>query len=228
MLEKGAVTLNDLFDKIKEGELLDLNIILKADVQGSAEALKNSLLKLSNSEVNVKVIHDGTGGISESDVLLAVASKALIIGFNVRPDSNAKSIAEREGVEINLYSVIYEAIDDVKNAIEGMLSPEIKEEVIGKVEVRQVFSVPKIGKIAGCYVLEGRVERNAKVRIIRDNVVIYDGEIGSLKRFTEDVKEVKAGYECGMSIEKYNDIKEGDIFEIYKMVEEKRTLKDVD
>jgi translation initiation factor IF-2 len=227
-LDKGAVTLEDLFGQIKEGELVDLNIIIKADVQGSAEALKTSLEKLSNSEVKVKIIHTGTGGINESDVLLATTSKAVIIGFNVRPDNKAKQIADREGVEIKLYSVIYEAIDDVKKAIEGMLTPEIKEEVIGKVEVREVFSVPKIGKIAGCYVLEGKVERNAKVRVIRDNVVIYDGEIGSLKRFKEDVKEVKSGYECGMSIDKYNDIKEGDIFEVYKMVEEKRTLKDVE
>jgi translation initiation factor IF-2 len=227
-LDKGAVTLEDLFGQIKEGELVDLNIIIKADVQGSAEALKTSLEKLSNSEVKVKIIHTGTGGINESDVLLATTSKAVIIGFNVRPDNKAKQIADREGVEIKLYSVIYEAIDDVKKAIEGKLTPEIKEEVIGKVEVREVFSVPKIGKIAGCYVLEGKVERNAKVRVIRDNVVIYDGEIGSLKRFKEDVKEVKSGYECGMSIDKYNDIKEGDIFEVYKMVEEKRTLKDVE
>lgn len=228
IMEKTAVTLSDLFDQIKDGEILDLNVILKADVQGSAEALKTSLLKLSNSEVNVKIIHDGAGGINESDVLLALASHAIVIGFNVRPDVNAKATAEREGVEINLYSVIYEAIDDVKSALEGMLSPEIKEEILGKVEIRQVFSVPKLGKIAGCYVLEGRVLRNSKIRVLRDNVVIYDGDIGSLKRFTEDAKEVKAGYECGMSIEKFNDIKEGDFFEVYQMVEEKRTLKDVE
>ncbi len=227
MLEKSSVSLTDLFDKIKQGQMQDVNIVIKADVQGSVEALKNSLMKLSNSEVNVNVIRSGAGGINESDVLLAAASNAIIIGFNVRPDSKASAVAEREGVEINLYSVIYEAIDDVKNAMEGMLSPELKEEVIGKVEVRQVFSVPKVGKIAGCYVTDGFVTRDSKLRIIRDNVVIYDGEIDSLKRFSDDVKEVKAGYECGIGVVNYNDIKEGDVFEIYRIIEEKRSLDDV-
>lgn len=225
--EKSKISLNDLFDKIKEGEIQELNIVIKADVQGSVEALKTSLQKLSNNEVKVNIIHDGVGGINESDVLLAAASSAIIIGFNVRPDNNARSVAEREDVEIKLYSIIYEAIDDVKNAIEGMLKPEIKEQVIGKVEIRQVFSVPKVGKVAGCYVQEGKVTRNSKVRIIRDNIVIYDGNIGTLKRFQDDVKEVVAGYECGINIEKFNDIKEGDILEVYEIVSEKRELKDL-
>ncbi len=227
MLEKSSVSLSDLFDKIKQGQIQDVNVVIKADVQGSVEALKNSLLKLSNSEVNVNIIRDAVGGINESDVLLAAASHAIIIGFNVRPDTKASAVADKEGVEINLYSVIYEAIDDVKKAMEGMLSPELKEEVIGSVEVRQVFSVPKVGKIAGCYVTDGYVTRDAKLRIIRDNIVIFDGEIDSLKRFSDDVKEVKAGYECGIGVVNYNDIKEGDVFEIYKIVEEKRSLDDV-
>jgi len=225
--EKNKVSLNDLFDRIKEGEIQELNIVIKADVQGSVEALKASLLKLSNQEVKVNIIHDGVGGINESDVLLAAASNAIIIGFNVRPDNNARAVAEREDVEINLYSVIYEAIDNIKSAIEGMLSPEVNESVIGRVEVRQVFSVPKVGKIAGAYVLEGKITRNAKVRVIRDNIVVYDGTVGSLKRFQDDAKEVVAGYECGVGIDRFNDIKEGDIFEVYEMVERKRELKEL-
>jgi translation initiation factor IF-2 len=224
---KAKLTLDDIFNKIKEGEIKELNIILKADVQGSLEALKASLTKLSNAEVKVKVIHDGVGGINESDVLLALASKAIIIGFNVRPDAKARSVAEREKVDIRLYSVIYQAIEDVQKAIEGMLTPDIKENVIGKVEIRKVFNVPKVGKVAGCYVLEGKIVRNSNVRIIRDNIVVYTGKINSLKRFQDDVKEVVAGYECGLGISNYNDIKEGDILEVFEMVEEKRLLKDV-
>ncbi|MGA1845895.1 translation initiation factor IF-2 [Deferribacter abyssi] len=227
LLEKSKVSLTDIFSKIQEGELQDLNIIIKADVQGSVEALKTSLLKLSNQEVKVNVIHDGVGAISESDVLLASASNAIIIGFNVRPDAKAKAASEREKVEIHLYSVIYDAIEDVKKAIEGMLTPETKENVVGKVEIRKVFNISKVGRVAGCYVLEGKVTRNSNVRILRDNIVIYDGKIGTLKRFQDDVKEVVAGYECGLTIDKYNDIKEGDILEVYELVEEKRTLSDV-
>lgn len=225
--EKSKISLNDLFDRIKEGEIQEINIVIKADVQGSLEALKTSLVKLSNQEVKVNIIHDGVGGINESDVLLASASNAFIIGFNVRPDNNARAVAERENVEINLYSVIYEAIENVKSAIEGMLSPEINENVIGRVEVRQVISVPKVGKVAGAYVLEGKIVRNAKVRVIRDNIVVYDGAIGSLKRFQDDVKEVAAGYECGVGIDRFNDIKEGDIIEVYQMVERKREPKEL-
>jgi translation initiation factor IF-2 len=211
-----------LLCKIKEGELKELNIVLKADVQGSLEALKTSLIKLSNPEVKVNIISSGVGGISENDVILASASNAIVIGFNVRPGVQAKAKAEQEGIELNLYSVIYKAIDDIKQAMEGML-----EEVIGNAEVRQVFSVPKIGKIAGSYVTDGKVQRNAQVRVVRDSIVIYDGVLDSLKRFQDDVKEVASGYECGIGIEKYNDLKEGDIFEFYIMVEEKRTLEDV-
>ncbi len=227
LAERSKVSLNDLFDRIKEGEISELNIVIKADVQGSLEALKNSLLKLSNPEVKLNIIHGGVGGINESDILLASASNAIVIGFNVRPDSKAKTTAEKEDVEINLYSVIYEAIESVEKAIEGMLTPETKENVIGRVEVRQVFSVPKAGKIAGSYVLEGKVIRNAHARVVRDNVVVYDGAIDSLKRFQNDAKEVTSGYECGIGIAKFNDIKEGDILEIYEFKEEKRTIEDV-
>ncbi|MEC9492377.1 translation initiation factor IF-2 [Flexistipes sp.] len=227
LAERSKVSLNDLFDRIKEGEISELNIVIKADVQGSLEALKNSLLKLSNPEVKLNIIHGGVGGINESDILLASASNAIVIGFNVRPDSKAKTTAEKEDVEINLYSVIYEAIESVEKAIEGMLTPETKENVIGRVEVRQVFSVPKAGKIAGSYVLEGKVVRNAHARVVRDNVVVYDGAIDSLKRFQNDAKEVTSGYECGIGIAKFNDIKEGDILEIYEFKEEKRTIEDV-
>jgi len=227
MADRSKVSLNDLFDKIKQGQITELNLVVKADVQGSLEALKSSFLKLSNPEVKLNIIHDGVGGISESDILLASASNAIVIGFNVRPDSKAKSTAEKEDVEINLYSVIYEAIESVEKAIEGMLAPETKEKVIGRVEVRQVFSVPKAGKVAGSYVLEGKVMRNSHARVIRDNVVVYDGVIDSLKRFQNDVKEVTSGYECGISMAKFNDIKEGDIFEIYEYAEEKRTIEDV-
>ena len=227
LAEKSAVSLADLFNKIKEGKLKELNIVLKADVQGSLEALKSSLIKLTNPEVKVNIISSGVGGISENDVILASASDAVIIGFNVRPGVQAKVKAEQEGIELNLYSVIYQAIDDVKQAMEGMLDPSKREEVIGHAEVRQVFSVPKIGKIAGSYVQDGKVQRNAHVRVVRDSIVIYDGVLSSLKRFTDDAKEVASGYECGIGIDKYNDLKEGDNFEFYIMVEEKRTLDDV-
>ncbi|MCD8553336.1 translation initiation factor IF-2, partial [Seleniivibrio sp.] len=227
LAEKTAVSLADIFNRIKEGKLKELNIVLKADVQGSLEALKSSLIKLSNPEVKINIISSGVGGISENDIILATASSAIIIGFNVRPGQQAKAKAEQEGVELNLYSVIYQAIDDVKQAMEGMLDPSRKEEVLGRAEVRQVFSVPKIGKIAGSYVTEGKVARNASVRVIRDSIVIYDGKLHSLKRFKDDAKEVAQGYECGIGVEKYNDIKEGDVFEFYIMVEEKRTLEDV-
>lgn len=227
MADRGKLSLADFFSKMKEGELKELNIVLKADAQGSLEALSSSLLKLSNKEVKVNIIHDGIGAINESDVSLAVASSAIIIGFNVRPDAKAKQAAEREKIDIELYSVIYKAIDDVKLALEGLLSPEMKENIIGHIEIRQIFSAPKIGKIAGCFVTDGKVTRNSSVRVIRDSIVIFDGKLSSLKRFTDDVKEVVAGYECGLTIEKYQDIKEGDILEVYEVIEEKRTLEDV-
>ncbi len=227
MADRGKLSLADFFNKVKDGELKELNIVLKADAQGSLEALSSSLLKLSNKEVKVSIIHDGIGAINESDVSLAVASNAIIIGFNVRPDAKAKQAAEREKIDIELYSVIYKAIDDVKLALEGLLSPEMKENIIGHIEIRQIFSAPKIGKIAGCFVTDGKVTRNSSVRVVRDSIVIFDGKLSSLKRFTDDVKEVVAGYECGLTIEKYQDIKENDVLEVYEVVEEKRTLEDV-
>lgn len=214
-----AVNLNDLFGRISEGQLKTLNLIVKTDVQGSLEALKSSLEKISNDEVKVRAIHGGVGGVNETDVMLAKASEAIIIGFNVRADNNAKSVAEQEGVDIRLYNVIYDAVDDVTAAMKGMLAPKFKENVLGTVEVREVFKITGVGTVAGCYVTNGKVARNGKVRIYRDNISIYDGNILALKRFKDDVKEVASGYECGISIENYNDIKVGDVFEVYQMEE---------
>lgn len=216
---KSRMSLDDLFSQIQEGSLKELNLIVKADVQGSVEALKQSLLKLSNDEVVVKIIHSGVGAINESDVTLAGASNAIIIGFNVRPDALAKSTAEREGVEVKLYRVIYDAINDVENAMKGMLEPVYEEQVTGHVEVRQIFKASGIGNIAGSYVLDGIVERGSKARITREGKQIFDGEIASLKRFKDDVKSVKAGYECGLVFADFNEIAEGDQAEVYKMVE---------
>lgn len=217
-----VVTLDDLFSKIESENLKQLNLIVKADVQGSVEALKQSLEKLSNEEVRVKVIHSNVGGITESDVTLAKVSNAIIIGFNVRPEVIAKTIADKEEVEIKTYSVIYDAINDVESAMKGLLDPIYKEVVIGTAEVRQTFKVSSIGTIAGCYVLNGKVSRNAGIRVIRDNIVLHDGKLVSLKRFKDDVKEVDKGYECGLQIENYNDIIEGDQLEVYIMEEVKR------
>ena len=220
--ESSMVTLDDLFSKIEQGKLKQLNLIVKADVQGSVEAVKQSLEKLSNEEVRVKVIHSAAGGITESDVTLAKVSNAIIIGFNVRPEPIAKMEAEKEGVEIKQYSVIYNAIEDVEAAMKGMLDPEFKEVVIGNAEVRQVFKVSNVGTIAGCYVTDGKIARNSIVRVIRDNVVLHEGKLLSLKRFKDDVKEVAYGYECGVQVEEYNDIQEGDIIEAHIMEEIKR------
>ena len=216
------VTLDDLFSQIEKGNLKQLNIIVKADVQGSVEAVKQSLEKLSNDEVKVKVIHANVGAITESDVTLANVSNAIIIGFNVRPEALAKDMAEKENVEIKLYSVIYNAIEDVEAAMKGMLDPVYKEVIIGNAEVRQTFKISDVGTIAGCYVTNGKVARNAGVRILRDNVVIHDGKLISLKRMKDDVKEVASGYECGIQIEDYNDIKEGDVIEAYIMEQVKQ------
>lgn len=218
------VSLEDIFAQIQEGEIKELNIILKADVQGSIEALRQSLEKISTDEVRVRIIHTGVGGIRETDVNLASASNAIIIGFNVRPDNNAKKLAEKENIEINTYRVIYEAVEDVKAALSGMLTPEIKEVELGQAEVREVFKVPKVGLVAGCYITEGKIARNSKVRVVRDGVVIFDGEVASLRRFKDDVKEVASGYECGIGLERFNDIKEGDILEAYGFEEIKRAL----
>ncbi len=220
------MTLDDLSRRLALGEVSELNIIIKADVDGSIEALSGSLQKISTDEVAVNIIHTGAGAISESDVLLASASDAIIIGFQVRPTAQARKLAETEEIDIRLFSVIYDAIDEVKDALEGLLSPELKEQMMGIVEVRETFKVSKVGTIAGCYVTEGKIDRNNPIRIIREGVVIYDGAIGALKRFKDDVKEVASGYECGISIQGYNDIKVGDMFESYKITEEKRTLED--
>ena len=219
------VTLSNLFEQMEHENLKQLNIIVKADVQGTAEALKQSLEKLSDNEVAVKVIHSNAGAINESDVNLAKAAKAIIIGFNVRPNATAKEVAEKQGVEIKLYSVIYQALEDVEAAMNGLLDPIYEEKVIGNVEVRQTFKVSNVGTIAGGYVKDGKVERNAGVRVIREDVVIHEGKLASLKRFKDDVKEVAKGFECGLQIENYNDIKEGDIIEVFVMEEIKRTKK---
>ena len=216
---KSKMSLDDLFNQIQEGNLKELGIVVKADVQGSVEAIKQSLVKLSNEEVVVKIIHGGVGAINESDVTLAAASNAIIIGFNVRPDATAKETAEREGVDVRLYRVIYNAIEDVEAAMKGMLEPVFEEKVLGHAEVRQTFKASGVGTIAGSYVLDGTFERDCQARIVRDGVVIYDGKLASLKRFKDDVKEVKAGYECGFVFERFNDVKEGDQVEAFKMVE---------
>ena len=213
----GSVTLENLFAQMQEGSMKELNIIVKADVQGSAEAVKASLQKLSNDEVRVKVIHSGVGAVNESDVLLASTSSAIIVGFNVRPDSTAAASAARSGVEIRTYRVIYECIEEIEKAMKGMLDPKFREAVIGHATVRQVYKVSSVGTVAGCYVNDGRIERNGSVRVVRDGIVVYDGALGSLQRFKDSVKEVTAGFECGMTIEKYNDIKEDDVFECYIM-----------
>ncbi|MGB9715516.1 MAG: translation initiation factor IF-2 [Thermodesulfovibrionales bacterium] len=210
------LTLDELYAKIKEGEIKELNIIIKADVQGSVEAIKKALEGITHPLVKVRVIHSSTGGINESDVMLASASNAIIIGFNVRPEPKAYQSAEKEGVDIRLYNVIYDAIEDVKKALEGLLEPTIKEKTIGRAEVRQLFPISKVGTVAGCYVIDGIISRASDgIRVIRDNIVIYDGKISSLKRFKEDVREVQAGYECGILIENFNDVKVGDILENY-------------
>jgi len=219
------VSLEDLYNQIQEGTVKELGLIVKADVQGSVEALKQSLEKLSTEEVKVRVIHGGVGAINETDVTLATASNGIILGFNVRPDNNATIASERDGVDIKTYRVIYDAIEDIKSAMLGMLEPEFKEVVIGTAEVRQVYKISSVGTIAGAYVQTGKLARNAGARVIRDGIVIFESELGSLKRFKDDAKEVAQGYECGLSIEKFNDIKEGDIIECFIMEEiKKKTL----
>lgn len=210
------VSLDDLFAKIQEGSVKELAIVIKADVQGSSEALAGAVEKLSTEAVKLRVIHNGVGGIMESDVLLAAASRAIIIGFNIRPEPKATASAEQQGVDIRLYTIIYDAIADIKAAMEGLLEPTLKERVLGRAEVRQVFTIPKVGAVAGAYVVDGTISRSsAGVRVIRDNVVVYQGKLGSLRRFKDDVREVQQGYECGLSVENFNDVKTGDIVETY-------------
>lgn len=220
--EKTRVTLDNLFDQMKEGEMKELNLIVKADVQGTVEAMAASLMKIDVEGVNVKIIHTGAGAINESDISLAAASNAIVIGFNVRPDVNAKRAADEEGVDIRLHRVIYKVVEEIESAMKGMLDPEFEEKVIGQVEVRETFKVSKIGTIAGSYVTDGKITRDSSVRIYRDNIVIFEGELDTLKRFKDDAKEVAKGYECGITIKNFNDVKEGDIIEPYIMQEIKR------
>ena len=222
LIKQGSkVTLDDLFGQIKEGKIKELNIIIKADVQGSVEALKDSLLKLSNDEVRVRVLHASTGGIKESDVTLASVSNAIIIGFNVRPESIAASQAEKEKVDMRLYNVIYDAINDVETALKGMIPKKYKEVMLGTAEIRKIFKITGVGIVAGCYVKSGKIVRNQMVRVVRDNIVILAVKIDNLKREKDEVKEVAEGYECGIKLEKFSEIKEGDILECYELVEEK-------
>lgn len=217
--EKTRVTLDDLFEQIKQGELKELNLIVKADVQGSVEALAAALQKIDVEGAKVKIIHTGAGAITESDIILASASNAIVIGFNVRPDVNAKRVAESENVDIRLHRIIYKAIEEIEAAMKGLLDPEFEEKIIGQVEVRQTFKVSKIGTIAGCYVTDGKITRDSSIRLIRDGIVIFEGEIDTLKRFKDDAKEVAQNYECGITIKKFNDIKEGDVIEAFVMEE---------
>ena len=218
------LTLDDIGRRIAVGNFQELNVIVKGDVDGSVEALSDSLIRLSTEEIQVNVIHKAVGQISESDVVLAAASNAIIIGFQVRPSVQARRNAEKDGVEIRLYSIIYDAIEEVKSAMEGMLSPEIKEEITAYVDVQQVFKITKVGTVAGCMVKEGKIKRTNKIRLIRDGIVIYAGELGSLKRFKDDVKEVVAGLDCGLNITNFNDIQVGDVIESYEETEIKKTL----
>ncbi|HEX20349.1 MAG TPA: translation initiation factor IF-2, partial [Acidiferrobacteraceae bacterium] len=219
-----AAKLSNLFEQMQEGEVQSLNVLIKADVQGSVEALTDTLEKLSTDEVKVKVVHGMVGGINESDVNLAMAAKAVIIGFNVRADSSARQLIESEELDIHYYSVIYDAVNDIRDAMSGLLSPEIKEQFVGLAEVRDVFRSPKFGNIAGCYVIDGMVRRNNPIRVLRDNVVIYEGELESLRRFKDDANEVKSGLECGIGVKNYNDVKVGDQIEVFERIEVARHI----
>jgi translation initiation factor IF-2 len=216
--------LENLFDQLGDGAVKSLSVIIKADVQGSYEALAHALQKLSTDEVRVNIVHCAVGGITESDINLALASKAAVIGFNTRADAMARKLAENNGVKIRYYNIIYEAVDEVKAALSGMLAPEKKESQLGVVQVREVYKISKVGTVAGCMVLEGLVRRGSKIRVLRDNVVVHTGELDSLKRFKDDVREVKAGFECGLSVKNYDDVKVGDQLEAYEVVEVARTL----
>jgi len=219
-----AAKLENMFSKMENGHVQNVNIVLKADVKGSVEAISDSLRKLSTDEIKVNIVADGVGGINVSDAQLAVASNAIIIGFNVRAEISARKIIEAEGVDLHYYSVIYDILDEIKSAMTGMLAPEFKENIVGVAEVRDVFRSPKLGAIAGCMVVEGTLKRNSPIRVLRDNVVIYEGELESLRRFKDDVSEVKSGIECGIGVKNYNDVKEGDQIEVYERIQVKRTL----
>ncbi len=224
MARQKASKMEDMFSQMGSNKVDILNLLIKADVQGSVEALRDALTKLSNDEVAVKIVASGVGGINESDVNLAIASDAILIGFNVRADAAARRLGEESGLSPRYYSVIYDVIDDVKNSLSGMLTPEIKEQIVGMAEVRDVFTSPKLGAIAGCLVVEGAVKRSNPIRVLRDNVVIYEGELESLRRFKDDVNEVRAGTECGIGVKNYNDVKPGDQIEVYETVSVERTL----
>jgi translation initiation factor IF-2 len=218
------MTLEDLFSKVQTGDVKELPIVLKSDVAGSAEAIVGMLSKEISKDVKVKIVHTGVGGINESDVLLANTAKGIVIGFNVRPDTGALNLAKREGIEIKTYSIIYELMDDIKKALEGLLTPDIVEKVLGHAEVRNTFTVPKVGTIAGCFVQDGKIVRSANIRLLREGRIVYDGKIGSLKRFKDDAKEVATGFECGIGIENYNDLKVGDTLEVYEKESIAKTL----
>ena len=224
--KNSKVSLEDLYQQIQEGQVKDVNIILKGDVHGSIQAISDSLLRLNaySSEVKIKLIHASIGTISETDVMLAIASQAIIIGFNVRPEAKARELAEKESVDIKLYTVIYEVISDIKSAMEGLLEPIYEEELLGRAEVRETFFASKVGTIAGCYVQEGKIIRGSDMRLLRDNTVVYEGKIGSLRRFKDDAKEVQKGFECGIGLEKFNDIKQGDVIEAFKFKKIKQSL----
>jgi translation initiation factor IF-2 len=224
LAKQQAAKLENMFGEVGENEVKTLALIVKADVQGSYEGLSQALSKLSTSEVKVNIVHAAVGGITESDINLALASKAVVIGFNVRADAQARKLAETSGVQIRYYNIIYDAVDEVKSALSGMLAPEQKENNLGLVEVREVYRISKVGTVAGCYVLEGLVRRGARVRLLRDNVVVHEGELDSLKRFKDDVREVKAGFECGLSLKNYIDVQKGDQIEVFEIVEVSRTL----
>ena len=217
-------SLDDIFERMKSGELASVNLIIKTDVQGSLEALRSALVALSNDEVEVKVVYGGVGGINEGDVNLAIASGAILMGFNVRADATSRKLIEEKGVDLHYYSVIYDAIDEVKKSISGMLAPEIKEQIVGLAEVRDVFRSPKFGAIAGCMVVDGFVKRNLPIRVLRENVVIYEGQLESLRRYKDDVTEVKMGMECGIGVKNYNDVQPGDQIEVFERTEVKRVL----
>ena len=224
LAQQQAAKLENVMSQMSEGESVSLNILIKADVQGSAEAIVEALSRLSTEEVAVNIVSSGVGGITESDVNLAMASKAIIIGFNVRADATARKLVDEEGLELRYYSVIYDLVDDVKQAISGLLSPEVREQIVGVAEVREVFRSPKFGDIAGCIVMTGVVKRNNPIRVLRDNVVIYEGELESLRRFKDDVNEVKSGTECGIGVKNYDDVRPGDQIEVFERVEVARSI----
>jgi translation initiation factor IF-2 len=227
LVKSSKVSLEELYDQIKTGDVKELRVVVKADVQGSVEALSDALTRMSTTEVKLRVIHGSVGGITESDILLAAASNAIVIGFNVRPESKGQALAAQERVDVRLYTVIYEAVADVRAAMEGMLEPTFREQTLGRVEIRQIFNIQGAGTIAGCYVTEGKIQRGNLVRILRDQVVVHDGKLGSLKRFKDDVREVSAGYECGLAIDGYQDIKQGDVVEPYERIPVVRRISPV-